>query len=123
MLCEADIEFKRRTAKRPPIPPQSASAVKSTGKLFNEAPAVKPSTQTSNNADQPPSSGKASRPTSQAESKDVEKKTASKAAPLKRETSDIFKSFSKPKTKLSRENTSSSGGASSAHANLQPVSR
>ncbi|KAL8699139.1 MAG: hypothetical protein Q9224_001548, partial [Gallowayella concinna] len=41
-----------------------------------------------------------------------EKKPATKAPTMKREQSDIFKSFSKPQPKLSRENTQSSTGAS-----------
>ena len=41
-----------------------------------------------------------------------QKKTTTKAPNLKREKSDIFKSFAKAPNKVSRENTESSAGAS-----------
>lgn len=40
-----------------------------------------------------------------------EKKVATKTPGLKREQSDIFKSFAKPRAAVSRENTESSTGA------------
>lgn len=46
--------------------------------------------------------------------RDVGKKPAIKPSVAKREQSDIFKSFSKPKAKLKNEDTSSSTGASPA---------
>lgn len=46
--------------------------------------------------------------------RDVEKKPASKPLAVKREPSDIFKSFSRPKSSLKRENTGTSAGASPA---------
>lgn len=45
------------------------------------------------------------------DSKSSDKKINSKPPATKREHSDIFKSFSKPRAKLSRESTSSSTGA------------
>ncbi|KAL8796430.1 MAG: hypothetical protein Q9182_007389, partial [Xanthomendoza sp. 2 TL-2023] len=51
-----------------------------------------------------------------------EKKPAPKAPAMKREQSDIFKSFSKPQPKTSRENTQSSTGASPAPKAGTPVS-
>ena len=46
--------------------------------------------------------------------RNTENKPASKPAAAKREQSDIFKSFSKPRTKLKKEDTSSSTSASPA---------
>ncbi|KAL9002539.1 MAG: hypothetical protein Q9188_004537 [Gyalolechia gomerana] len=43
-----------------------------------------------------------------------EKKIVSRAPSLKRDQSDIFKSFAKPRAQISRENTDSSAGASPA---------
>ena len=48
-------------------------------------------------------------------------KTATKLPTIRREQSDIFKSFSKPKPKLNREDTRSSTGASPA-ASAAPAS-
>lgn len=45
---------------------------------------------------------------------DVEKKSISKPSAVKREQSDIFKSFSKPKTKLKHEDAGIPTGASAA---------
>lgn len=51
-----------------------------------------------------------------------EKKPTTKPANLNREKSDIFKSFSKTKAKLKKEDTDSSTGASPAPAALDSVS-
>ena len=49
-----------------------------------------------------------------------DRKAISKPPTMKREQSDIFKSFSKPKAKLNREDAGSSDGASPA-ANTAPT--
>ena len=54
--------------------------------------------------------------------RDVEGKPISKPAPIKREQSDIFKSFSKPKAKVKHEDTGSSTGASPAPSRGRSVS-
>jgi len=50
------------------------------------------------------------------------KKPAGKPPAMKREMSDIFKSFSKPKPKLAREETGSSHGGTPAPETPQSVS-
>ena len=53
---------------------------------------------------------------------DVEEKPASKRSLVKREPSDIFKSFSRPKVSLKHESTGSSTGASPASKTAPTVS-
>ena len=52
----------------------------------------------------------------------VERKPTSKPAVMKREQSNIFKSFSKPKAKLKQEDTGSSSGASPVPDSADSVS-
>ncbi|KAL2039809.1 hypothetical protein N7G274_007209 [Stereocaulon virgatum] len=66
-------------------------------------------------SDRPLSNGKAGRSTPQPDSK-----PSSKPATLKREQSDIFKSFSKPTANLKKEDTGSSTGTSPAPSAAQP---
>ena len=54
--------------------------------------------------------------------KDTAKKAASRPTAVKREHSDIFKSFGKPRANVSRENTDSSLAASPAPIDPQSVS-
>ncbi|KAF6230980.1 hypothetical protein HO173_010888 [Letharia columbiana] len=121
---------KRRTGRRPPIGAQPVptetvnekASSKSQGLNREQKNAVKSS-------DRPPPSDKSTKSTSQAafapdiraeRPRDVEKKPVSKPAAAKREQSDIFKSFSKPKAKLKHEDAGSSTGAfpvpSTAHS-------
>lgn len=118
--------MQRRTGPRP-IPPTSVSKFNGGG-LGSKAlsPAVKAETAT-----QPEDGKKIQRRTSsQGESKPKdqtrqqsaqEKKGASKTPGLKREQSDIFKSFSKPQAKVSRTNTESSVEASSTPKTVRCV--
>ena len=53
---------------------------------------------------------------------DVKKKPASKPSAVKREYSDIFKSFSKPKTKLKHDDAAIQTSASAAPDTAPPVS-
>ncbi|KAL8997423.1 MAG: hypothetical protein Q9169_003286 [Polycauliona sp. 2 TL-2023] len=111
---------QRRTGARP----QPAQATPSIGKA-TVAPKASTPTVKAESKPNPPRETKA--PTSkapapsQAKPKDEtpqqssqSKKPATKTPGLKREQSDIFKSFAKPSNKLSRENTGSSVGASPA---------
>lgn len=113
--------LKRRTGKRPVMPAQAAPMAKN-----KEKPSMKPqlpriTKQESSSLDPPSSSGNPSTLTPQAESKASDKKPLSKPISLKREQSDIFKSFSKPGAKFIREATDSSAGTSPAPSNPQLV--
>lgn len=77
---------------------------------------IRASIKSTQSSDRPLSSGKAGRSTPQPDSK-----PPSKPATLKREQSDIFKSFSKPTAKLKREDTGSSTGTSPAPSAAQAV--
>lgn len=117
---------ERRTGRRPPVgaPLNPVETInkkaisKSQGINRDQRNADKPSDRSSSSdkstsQDALTSAKKAERP------RDVEKKPASKPSAAKREQSDIFKSFSKPKTKLRHEDTGSSTAASPA-ANIAP---
>ncbi|KAL8782514.1 MAG: hypothetical protein Q9213_005317 [Squamulea squamosa] len=112
---------KRRTGARP-LPSQTAPAA-SRASLGSKAstPTVKAETKP-NQA--PTSKALPSKATPRSEAKpkpkdetpqqsSQQKKPATKTPALKREQSDIFKSFSKPPNKVSRENTASSAGGAS----------
>jgi len=121
----SNIAMQRRTGRRPLIA-APAPAAKSVSKPSSKPQETsKPDKKSSTLFDRPPSSGRASKSTPQTEcepepklerAKDVDRKAASKPANLKREQSDLFKSFSKPKAKLKREDTGSSAGESPAPA-------
>lgn len=79
------------------------------------------STKRSPTTSQPPSGGHASTLNPQVETKPPDKKATSKSVPLKREKSDIFKSFSKPKAKLNKEDSNSSVEGSHTSTTVIPV--
>lgn len=135
LLCEAvrlisDRFLQRRTARRPPGVAPSTAAAKNIKNIDNksekarwpDATIVKSSDQVSPSdkllpqatatpnakADLPRASGKAA---------------ASKPANVKREQSDIFKSFSKPKAKLQNEDTDTLTVPPSAPATALSVSK
>ncbi|KAL8769982.1 MAG: hypothetical protein Q9209_004229 [Squamulea sp. 1 TL-2023] len=110
---------KRRTGARP-LPAQTAPAA-SRASLDSKAstPAMKAETKPSQ---APTSKALSSQAADRSETKSKDetpqqssqqKKPATKTPALKREQSDIFKSFSKPPNKVSRENTASSAGGAS----------
>ncbi|KAI4258996.1 MAG: hypothetical protein L6R42_004809 [Xanthoria sp. 1 TBL-2021] len=111
---------KRRTGPRP-IPAQSTPTA-SKGTLAPKAstPAVKAETKP-NPARETKALPAKTASRSEAKPKDEtpqqssqQKRSAAKTPGLRREQSDIFKSFAKPANKVSRENTGSSVGASPA---------
>ncbi|KAL9130635.1 MAG: hypothetical protein Q9175_006970 [Cornicularia normoerica] len=126
---EEDVEGKmnmriRRTGKRPPIGAHSIPT-----ETFEEKASSRPqgfSREQRNvvkSSGRPSPSDKSTRSTFQAavtpdikadRPRDVENKPAGKPVVVKRDQSDIFKSFSKPKAKLKHEDTGSSTGASLA---------
>ncbi|MCJ1454329.1 hypothetical protein MMC28_004682 [Mycoblastus sanguinarius] len=114
---------KRRMGRRPNLVAPPVLAAKGNDRAKHKSQeSSRPSTANTKCVDRPSSSGKSSRSTPQAEtklevkvehSKNANKKPASKLPPMRREQSDIFKSFSKPKVaKLKREDTESSNDAS-----------
>jgi len=119
--------LQRRSGRRPIISSAPENTVKAekqafssqeTGKLILndvKASTVEPSacSQTGGEA-QPRSSAKTEEPRSS------DKKTTIRPPIMRKEQSDIFKSFSKPKAKLNREDTGSSAGASPA-ASTAPI--
>lgn len=113
--------LKRRTGKRPVIQAPAAPLVKSKEKLSTKPQETQISTQELNSSNRPSSSGNPSTSISQTGTKSTDKKSTSKPKPLKQERSDIFKSFSKPKAKINREDTGSSAGASPAPTNVPSV--
>ena len=109
------IVLQRRSGRRPPAPTipavRSKELASSTSQETNQ-----PSTKFTQSSDRPSSSGKAGRASPQPDSK-----PSSKPASLKREQSDIFKSFSKPKAKSKRQDPGGFTGASPAPSAAQPV--
>ncbi|CAL8578247.1 CDC27 protein [Xanthoria parietina] len=111
---------KRRTGPRP-LPAQStAAATKASHPPKASTPAVKTETQP-NPARETKALPAKTASRSEAKPKDEtpqqssqQKKPATKTPGLKRDKSDIFKSFAKAPSKISRENTASSAGASPA---------
>ncbi|CAO1601614.1 CDC27 protein [Xanthoria calcicola] len=111
---------KRRTGPRP-LPAQSTSAAtKASLTPKASTPAVKTGTQP-NPARETKALPAKTASRSEAKPKDEtsqqssqQKKPATKTPALKRDKSDIFKSFAKPPNKVSRENTASSAVASPA---------
>ncbi|KAL8886106.1 MAG: hypothetical protein Q9192_006538 [Flavoplaca navasiana] len=112
--------LQRRKGPRP-IPAQPAStASRAIAGPKASTPTVKMESKPESARETKAPPGKAT-DSSQAKTKDEVpqqssqlKKPATKTPGLKREQSDIFKSFAKPPNKLSRENTGSSAGASPA---------
>jgi len=113
--------LKRRTGKRSNGPLPTTSAVKLHDKASSISQGVRANVETSKQPDRPSSSDQSIGSTPQAESKPTEKKPTSKPAAPKREQSDIFQSFSRPKAKLTKEDTGSSIGVSPAPASRQSV--
>ncbi|MCJ1265569.1 hypothetical protein MMC22_005449 [Lobaria immixta] len=117
------VKTQRRTGQRPALVlPVSTNIQQKNTAINNSEAAGGSKSKTDENVDEKFSYTKAS---SQAEVKPAvksqpprktEKKAASKVSNLKREQSDIFKSFSNPKPRLNRENTGNSAGTSSAIA-------
>ncbi|KAL8862117.1 MAG: hypothetical protein Q9178_001572 [Gyalolechia marmorata] len=109
---------KRRTGLRPP--PAQSTPVASRGTTAPKAssPVVKAETEPSQAREPKAPLGKAvgrieAKPKEEKpQQSSQQKKTTTKAPNLKREKSDIFKSFAKAPNKISRENTESSAGAS-----------
>lgn len=113
---------QRRTGPRPATMPVSVAATS----LKTDAKPAGKSIPT-DVPDNEPKGSKASQPQkpSQAErqhSQDKVQKPPTKRPVLKREQSDIFKSFSKPKAKTTRENTGSSSEAPSGLSTPKLVS-
>ena len=109
----ADPLLQRRTGRRPPPPKTSSTAKPAVQK------AAKPAEDTKAKAAKPKEEPHPkSRPDSQASNKPTpqasESQPAKKAPTLKRDKSDIFKSFAKAKPKLKKEGTDSSAAASPA---------
>lgn len=117
-----NIVVQRRTGKRPLVAAPVAPVAKPIAKTSSKSQGTsKQDTEFSNPFERPSSSSKTSKSTTQAESKselknarvkEADKKATPKPANLKREQSDLFKSFSKPKAKLTEEDTGSSAGNS-----------
>ncbi|KAL8915618.1 MAG: hypothetical protein Q9172_006835 [Xanthocarpia lactea] len=107
-----------RTGPRPS--PAQSTPVASRGTIAPKAsnPAVKPETEPNQAREPKAPLGKAvgrieAKPKEETpQQSSQQKKTTTKAPNLKREKSDIFKSFAKAPNKVSRENTESSAGAS-----------
>ncbi|SLM33999.1 DNA polymerase subunit Cdc27 [Lasallia pustulata] len=117
---------KRRTGGRPPVTAPTIATTKPAAKSAPQTQqASKPSTRIEKPASQASRDGKEASP---AESgSDIKsqkpartnKKATGKPTGLKREQSDLFKSFSKPRAKLNREDTASSVGDSPAPSAAQ----
>lgn len=118
----SDIVMQRRTGRRPPYSAPAAQVAASTvGPRGKSQESSKQDPKSSSPFDRPLSSGKARKATTQLESKteprfarakEADKKATAKPANLKREQSDLFKSFSKPRAKFNKEDTGSSAGDS-----------
>ncbi|KAL8723527.1 MAG: hypothetical protein Q9225_000162 [Loekoesia sp. 1 TL-2023] len=119
MCREEDIEdFEQRRTGPKSILTSSMPVVEKRNRTAT--PAIKAETPSAKSSD---SKASLRRTSSQGETKPKdqmsqqstqEKKGAVKTTGLKRDQSDIFKSFAKPHAKVSRENTDSSAGASEA---------
>ncbi|KAK4696138.1 DNA polymerase delta subunit 3, partial [Lecanoromycetidae sp. Uapishka_2] len=115
---------QRRTGKRPLVAVPAALVAKPTAKLSGKVQAMSQQDPPSSSPfNRPSSSGKAAKSMPQVESisepktaraNEPDKKAMAKPAKLKREQSDLFKSFSKPSVKLKREDTGSSAEDSPA---------
>lgn len=121
-------QTQRRTGQRPALVLPVSTNIQQKDTAVSKSQAAGGSkSKTDENVDEKFSYTKAS---SQAEVKPAvksqpprktEKKATSKVSNLKREQSDIFKSFSKPKPRLNRENTGNSAGTTSAIATAHSV--
>ncbi|CAD6584828.1 MAG: hypothetical protein ASARMPREDX12_006640 [Alectoria sarmentosa] len=115
---------KRRTGRRPPIGLQPTPVETINEKARNKSRGTNREQKIAvKSPDRPSSSNKSIKSTPQAavasdikaeRPRDVEKKPASQPIAAKREQSDIFKSFSRPRAKLKHDDTASSTGASPA---------
>ncbi|KAL8840689.1 MAG: hypothetical protein Q9170_001207 [Blastenia crenularia] len=117
-------QVRRRTGQRP-LPATSMPLVNRVSKVSNEA--MKAETASGTPLDPKATLRRTStqgetKPKDQApEQNTQEKRSTPKLPSLKRDQSDFFKSFAKPHTKLSRENTDSSVGASPAPQTESPA--
>ncbi|MCJ1300326.1 hypothetical protein MMC08_003122, partial [Hypocenomyce scalaris] len=117
---------KRRAGRRPPVTAPVVAPTKPAPKPAGQSQqASTPSTKAEKASSQASRDSKEASPTdSGPEVKSQQpartnKKTIGKPTAIKREQSDLFKSFSKPKAKLNREDTGSSVGDSPAPSAVQ----
>lgn len=130
-----NVGVKRRTGRRLPVEAQPSRAETLSEKSSNKTQGGHREHKSAiESSDRPSPSDDSTRSTPQSVTvrdiqakrpRDLEGKSANKPAPAKREQSDIFKSFSKPKANLKHENTASSTSASPApnrgHSESQSV--
>lgn len=114
-------EFQRRSGRRPVLSSAPENTVKAEKPASDSQETGKSSLKnveaSAGESSAPSKPGGEAQPRSDAkieEPRSSDKKIMTKPPTMKREQSDIFKSFSKPKAKVNREDTRSSTGASPA---------